>query len=100
MINRRLSRSVVGVVLAVVTSSAAAGCVAKEGVDGVDDAEKSSCAAERHLVEQAIEAYFILEGSSPTAEALLVPNYLRKESATMDLDAAGNVVAAPGSGCI
>lgn len=100
MINRRLFRSVVVVVLAVVSGSISAGCVPKEGVDGVDDAATSSCAAERHLIEQAVEAYYILEGSNPTAEALLVPNYLRKESPTMDLDAAGNVVAAPGSGCI
>ncbi len=95
MTNSRLFRSVVGVPLIAVSS----GCVPKAGTDGVKDAGTSSCAAERHLVEQAVEAYYILEGSNPTAESLLVPNYLRTESASMDIDADGNVVAAPGSGC-
>lgn len=76
-----------------------AGCVAKDASDDPDDASMSSCAAERHLVEKAVEAYYILEGAAPTDESQLVPNYLRKESAAMDVDAAGNVVAAPGSGC-
>ncbi|MCE9622759.1 MAG: hypothetical protein K8R99_10470 [Actinomycetia bacterium] len=95
MTNKRLFRSVVGVFLIAVS----AGCVPKQGTEGVKDAATNSCAAERHLVEQAVEAYYILEGANPTAESLLVPNYLRTESASMDLDAAGNVVAAPGSGC-
>lgn len=95
MTNRRLFRSVVGVLLIAGTAS----CVPKEGTDGIKDAATSSCSAERHLVEQAVEAYYILEGSNPTAESLLVPNYLRTESASMDLDVDGNVVAAPGSGC-
>lgn len=95
MTNRRLFRSVVGVLLIAIS----AGCVPKAGTEGVKDASTSSCAAERHLVEQAVEAYYILEGSNPTAESLLVPNYLRTESASMDIDAEGNVVAAPGSGC-
>ena len=76
-----------------------AGCVPKAATVGVKHAGTSSCAVERHLVEQAVEAYFILEGSNPASESLLVPNYLRTESASMDLDANGNVVAAPGSGC-
>jgi len=96
MSERGLLRAFVGVVLAAVS----AGCVPKEGTDGVKDAATSSCSAERHLVEQAVEAYYILEGSNPTAESQLVPNYLRTESAAMDIDAAGNVIAAPGSGCI
>lgn len=96
MINRRLFRAVVGVAVA----GCFAGCVPKEGVDGVEDAATSSCAAERHSVEQAVEAYYVLEGTNPTLESDLVPNYMRTESASMDLDAAGNVVAAPGSGCI
>lgn len=96
MINRRLFSAVVGVVV----TGCCAACVPEEGVDGVDDAATSSCAAERHSVEQAVEAYYVLEGHNPTSEADLVPNYMRTESASMDLDAAGNVVAAPGSGCI
>ncbi|MEQ1874251.1 MAG: hypothetical protein ABL953_11040 [Ilumatobacteraceae bacterium] len=96
MINRRLIRALVGVVVA----GSCAACVPKEGVDGVEKAATSSCTAERHSVEQAVEAYYVLEGAFPTSEADLVPNYMRAESVSMDLDTAGNVVAAPGSGCI
>lgn len=96
MSTRELSRAFVGVVLAALC----AGCVPKEGVDGAKDAATYSCAAERHLVEQAVEAYYILEGSNPASESLLVPDYLRTESASMDIDANGNVIAVPGSGCI
>ena len=95
MTNRRLFPAVVGVLLIAVS----AGCVPKAGTDGVKSAGTNSCAAERHLVEQAVEAYFILEGSNPASESLLVPNYLRTESASMDIDSNGNVVAVQGSGC-
>ena len=96
MTTRQLLRAIVGALLIATCAS----CVPKAGTDGIKDAATSSCAAERHLVEQAVEAYYILEGADPTSESLLVPNYLRTESASMDLDAEGNVVAAPGSGCI
>ncbi len=96
MTTRDLSRAVVGVVLAAVC----AGCVPKEGVDGAKDAATYSCAAERHLVEQAVEFYIIVKGSPPASESLLVPDYLRTESASMDIDANGNVIAVSGSGCI
>ena len=95
MTNRRLLRPVVGGLLIVTCAS----CVPKAGTDGIKDAATSSCAAERHLVEQAVEAYYILEGANPTLESQLVPNYLRTESASMDIGADGSVVAAPGSGC-
>ncbi len=97
MSNRRLLRAFGGVVL---SAAACTACVPKEGADGVKDVSTSSCSAERYSIEQAVEAYIVLEGSAPTAEADLVPNYLRTESASMDLDSEGNVIAAPGSGCI
>lgn len=90
---RQFVRAVAGVALAVQSGA----CVAE---DSVDDASASTCSAERYLVEQAVEAYIVLEGTPPTSEAALIPNYLRRESASMDVDSAGNVVAAPGSGCI
>lgn len=96
MTNKRLFRSVVGVLLIAVC----AGCVPKEATNAPKVAATSSCAAERQLVEQAVEAFYILEGGNPTSEAQLVPNYLRSESASMDIAPDGSVVAAPGSGCI
>ena len=96
MINRPLFHAIVGVGLAAVS----AGCVPKEGAQGVDDAGKTSCVAERQMMESAVEAYYALEGHNPALESELVPMYVRRESVTMDLDSNGNVVAAPGSGCI
>lgn len=96
MTNRGLCHALAIVVLAAIGT----GCVPKEGTDGVNDAATSSCSAERYSVEQAVEAYYVLEGAFPRSEADLVPNYMRAESASMDVDDAGNVIAVPGSGCI
>ncbi len=96
MIHRPLFLAIVGVGLAAVS----AGCVPKEGAQNVEDAGKESCLAERNIIENAVEAYYALNGKNPTLEADLVPMFLRAESVTMDLDPAGNVVAAPGSNCL
>ena len=95
MINRPLFHALVGVGLAAVS----VGCVPKNAAEDIDDSEKSSCLAERQMMETAVEAYYALNGQNPT-EADLVPMFLRSESVTMDLDANGRVVSAPGSSCI
>ena len=41
----------------------------------------------------------MLEGSLPTSEAVMVPDYLRIQSVYFDIDAKGNLVPAPNSGC-
>ncbi len=78
---------------------ALSGCPAKEGLETVEQATSVQCVTERRMMLQQLEAYTILEGMVPVNEAAMVPNYLRFESIYFDLDAAGNVVAAPGSGC-
>ena len=83
-------------------SLALSGCPAKdakEGLETVEQATSVQCVTERSMMLQQVEAYTILEGMAPVNEAAMVPNYLRAESIYFDLDAAGNVVAAPGSGC-
>jgi len=72
---------------------------AKEGLASVEQATSVQCVTERSMMLQQVEAYTILEGMVPVSEAAMVPNYLRAESVYFDIDAAGNVVAAPGSGC-
>jgi hypothetical protein len=67
--------------------------------EGSPNANVAACSAERLTVANAVEAYFALEGKVPTSEAVLVPKYLSRESTSIDVDAAGNVVGAPGSGC-
>lgn len=81
---------------------ALSGCPAKtvqEGAARIDEATGVQCVTERNMMRQQVEAYTILMGAPPINEAAMVPDYLHSESIYMDLDAAGNVVAAPGSGC-
>lgn len=81
---------------------ALSGCPAKEAKDGLETVEQATgvqCVTERSMMLQQVEAYTILEGKAPTTEAEMVPNYLRTASIYFDLDASGNIVAAPGSGC-
>ena len=83
-------------------SIALSGCPAKEAKDGLETVEQATsvqCVTERDMLAQQVEAYTILEGKVPVTEAEMVPNYLRTESIFFDLDASGNIVAAPGSGC-
>lgn len=81
---------------------ALSGCPSKtvqEGAASIDAGSSVQCGAERNMMNVAVEAYTILMGAPPVSEAAMVPDYLRAESVYMDIDAAGNVVAAPGSGC-
>jgi Flp pilus assembly protein TadD len=89
-------------VLVASVALATSGCVAKttqQGVQGIEKTNASQCNAERRMIEQAIEAYTILEGAPPVSEAAMVPDFLRIESIYMDIDAAGNVVPSPTGGC-
>ncbi|MBI4933555.1 MAG: hypothetical protein HY828_06730 [Actinobacteria bacterium] len=81
-----------GVILVVLLSS----CATMKA-DQTNNA--AACHTARQDMERAVEAYDLLEGSPPPDEMALVPNYLVVASPIMDLDAHGNVVAAPGSGC-
>ena len=71
----------------------------REGGANISNATSVQCTSERDMMRQEVEAYTLLTGAPPINEAALVPDYLRSESVYMDLDAAGNIVAAPGSGC-
>lgn len=72
---------------------------AETGTNAIGQATELQCNDARRTLQQAIDNYEILEGHLPRNEAALVPGYLVMQSALMDLDADGNVVAAPGSGC-
>jgi hypothetical protein len=80
-------------VLVVLLSS----CAAMKGEQGHNNA--SACLTARQDLERAVESFTMLEGSPPASETALVPDYLVVASPIMDLDAQGNVVPAPGSGC-
>ncbi len=92
-------RHSVVVVTVAVGLLAVGGCRQKEAAADISNATSAQCYAERNMLEQAIEAYQILEGSLPPSEAAMVPDYLRIESVYLDIDANGNVIPAPNSGC-
>ena len=80
----------------------ASGCVAAEAETGtktIAGATELQCSEARRTLAQAVENYSLLEGKPPRNETALVPGYLLMTSPLMDLDATGNVVAAPNSGC-
>jgi hypothetical protein len=72
---------------------------AKTGAAAINNASAVQCQTERNTMEEAVANYKLLERKNPANEAALVPGYLITQSKLMDLDAAGNVIAAPGSGC-
>ncbi len=72
----------------------------QDGVQAVPVAAGLACDTDRQTLELALEAFEALTGAAPTAEAdLVTQGLLREESARYDLDPAGAVVPAPGSGC-
>jgi hypothetical protein len=86
----------------VATAALASGCTAAEadtGMQNMSQGSEAACHEARANVERAVEAYDLLEGSMPANESAMVPNYLLTESPLMDIDALGNVIPAPGSGC-
>lgn len=72
--------------------------MAQQGIEAAKVATTQTCAQERATLDQAIEAYTLLEGAPPT-EAQLVPDYLVEQSRLYDLDPTGGLVPAPGSTC-
>ncbi len=66
---------------------------------GTPNANAVACLTERNNVQLAVDSYTLLEGAPPAAEAQLVPDYLRVESALFDIAVDGTVIPAPGAGC-
>jgi hypothetical protein len=72
----------------------------QDGIEAVPVVATLSCTTERTTLQTAIDAYTMLEGAPPTDEAdLVTAGYLREASSMFDIDAAGTIVAAPGSAC-
>jgi outer membrane murein-binding lipoprotein Lpp len=92
-------RQLVIVIAVVVGLLAVGGCREKEAAADIAGATVAQCNAERSMLENAIEAYLMLEGNLPTSEAAMVPDYLRIQSVYFDLDAQANLVPAPNSSC-
>ena len=71
-----------------------------DGLTAVPVANDLACGTDRQTFELALQAFEAITGAAPTAEAdLVTQGLLREESARYDLDPAGAIVPAPGSGC-
>jgi hypothetical protein len=86
-------------VAALSTASACRPVDAETGTNAINQATELQCNDARRTLQQAIDNYELLEGKLPRDEAALVPGYLVMQSPLMDIDAGGNVIPAPGSGC-
>jgi hypothetical protein len=65
-----------------------------------DATKRAACETDRRTLEIAVEAYWAMTGVAPASEAELVSQQiLRTEIQGFDLDAAGNIVAAPAAIC-
>ena len=81
------------------TASACRPVDAETGTNAINQATELQCNDARRTLQQAIDNYELLEGKLPRDEAALVPGYLVMQSPLMDIDAGGNVIPTPGSGC-
>ena len=74
--------------------------VAKQAKTDVDSGNAAACVLERTQIQQAVQAFTLMNADQPVTEALLVTDgFIHKESALMDIGPNGTVVAAPGTVC-
>ena len=74
--------------------------VAKQAKNDVDSGNSAACVLERAQIQQAIEAFTVMNPDQTVTEALMVTDgFIHEESALMDIGPNGTVVAAPGSVC-
>jgi hypothetical protein len=73
--------------------------VVRPGITAMAQAQPLACGTDRGVLEQALDAYTMLEGGPPADEAALVPDYLREPSDLFDVTPDGAVVPAAGSPC-
>ena len=73
---------------------------AEVAIEEIDSGNAAACVEERSTIEKAVEAYTLLNPTTPPTEATMVADgFIRRESKLMDISAAGAVVAAPGTVC-
>jgi hypothetical protein len=99
MTRRAVAALTLAAVAVLSTASACRPVDAETGTNAINQATELQCNDARRTLQQAIDNYELLEGKLPRDEAALVPGYLVMQSPLMDIDAGGNVIPAPGSGC-
>ena len=67
----------------------------------VDGAQVAACQATRETLDQASEAFFVLNGAPPAAQTdLLDAQLIREGSPWFEIDASGTVVPVTGGPCV
>jgi hypothetical protein len=74
--------------------------VAKQAKNDVDAGNAAACVQDRAQIQQAVEAFRLMNPDQIVTEALLVTDgFLHGESVLMNIGPNGTVVAAPGTVC-
>ena len=74
--------------------------VAKQAKNDVDSGNAAACVQERAQIQQAVEAFTLMNPDQIVSESLLVTDgFIHEESVLMDIGPNGTVVAAAGTVC-
>jgi hypothetical protein len=96
----RWSTTIVVVLVVASTSACNPAHVAREAKNDVDSGNAAACTQERATMQQAVEAYTLLNPDQPVTEAAMVTDgFIREQSVLMDIGPGGIVVDAPGTVC-
>jgi hypothetical protein len=94
--------STVALVLLVIGSTTACNPahVAKQAKNDVDSGNAAACVLERGQLQQAVQAFTLMNPDQPVTEALLVTDgFIHEQSVLMDIGPNGTVINAPGTVC-
>ena len=74
--------------------------VAKQAKNNVDSGNAAACVQERAIIQQATEAFTLMNPDVPVTEAEMVTDgFIHQQSVLMDVGPTGTVFAAPGTVC-
>jgi hypothetical protein len=75
--------------------------VARQAKNDVDSGNAAACVQERATIQQAIQAFTLMNPDEPVTEtALVTDGFLHQQSVLMDVGQTGTVFAAPGTVCV
>jgi hypothetical protein len=97
----RLSTACAVLCLATITTACNPAEPAKMAVRDIGEGNKAACVTEKQSIEQAVEAYMLLNSDIPVVEAdLVAKGILHEQSKLMDIQPDGVVVPAIGTVCV
>jgi hypothetical protein len=74
--------------------------VAKQAKDDVDSGNAAACVLERNQLQQAVQAFLLMNPDEQVTEVLLVNDgFIHQQSVLMDIGPNGTVINAPGTVC-